>query len=106
MNDNSALFDPSFLIFGAFFDPFEVPHFAAISRNETIYFQLRAWTGTVEDMKVKVDFSGGLDLLFGGKAELEVELPDDKSTIRHLVDLLASKYVTKKKELFVDRDEL
>lgn len=46
--------------------------------------------------EVTVDFSGGLDLVFDGKTEIKLEIPDG-STIQTVIQILFDKYANHKK---------
>ena len=52
-------------------------------------------------MKVKVEFAGGLELLFEGKKTLSLEDLPESTDIRGLIECLRSKHLTDKEEMFV-----
>ena len=52
-------------------------------------------------MKVKVEFAGGLELLFEGKKTLSIEDLPEPTDIRGLIECLRSKHLTDKEEMFV-----
>ena len=49
-------------------------------------------------MRIKVEFAGGLDMLFNAK-QLEVDIPDD-TNIRKLIELLRDEHIKRDRELF------
>lgn len=56
-------------------------------------------------MKLNVEFSGGLELLFNKnkKMSLEIENPLDSFTIKNLIELLKEKIV-EKQDFFITKD--
>jgi ubiquitin related modifier 1 len=50
-------------------------------------------------MEVKIEFSGGMELLFDKQKELKVNLAPD-STLQDLIDKLKNEYLKEKEELF------
>jgi hypothetical protein len=55
-------------------------------------------------MKVKCEFSGGLETLFENQKNLTVELPES-STIAELIKCLKTGHLKKNPELFVNNDD-
>lgn len=51
-------------------------------------------------MKVFLEFSGGMELLFGGVKSAEVQVPDD-SKIRDLLVVIRDKLLKERPELFM-----
>lgn len=49
-----------------------------------------------ESMKVKADFSGGLDLVFDNKSQIILDL-EYKATVAHAIKKLADSYANSKK---------
>ncbi|CAF9925522.1 MAG: hypothetical protein GOMPHAMPRED_003915 [Gomphillus americanus] len=60
-----------------------------------------------EKLDIKVEFTGGLELLFGNKRDLEICMPStnqagSKSTVGDLIRVLLAEYIQDvRKELFV-----
>eukprot|EP00127_Corallochytrium_limacisporum_P006933 Clim_evm19s238 gene=Clim_evmTU19s238 len=54
-------------------------------------------------MKVKIEFSGGAELLFDNKTEHEVEIEKGK-TLKDLIQYLARNMLREKPELFIQGD--
>jgi ubiquitin related modifier 1 len=53
-------------------------------------------------MKISVELSGGLELLFDKKTNLEIELPDnEKTTTKDLIQHLKQNYLKEKPDLFM-----
>jgi hypothetical protein len=52
-------------------------------------------------MKVKVEFAGGLELLFEGKKTLQLDDVAEGTDIRGLIECLRSKHLKEKEEMFV-----
>eukprot|EP00347_Sterkiella_histriomuscorum_P015075 403358408 len=52
-------------------------------------------------MKVLVEFSGGLELMFEGKKHIDVDLPETHTTLENLVDFLKKHNLKDKEEMFV-----
>lgn len=50
-------------------------------------------------MKVKLEFSGGLDTLFGGVKEQEIDF--DKETMEELIEHIRANLLKEREELFV-----
>ncbi len=60
-------------------------------------------------MRVKVEFSGGLEILFGGSKDNNIELPDKKDDglpvdIKYLIKWLKLNLLVEREEFFVDND--
>lgn len=58
-------------------------------------------------MKLKLEFSGGLDILFGGQKELQVEVPaaaDGQLTVRQLLPWTRDTLLQDRPELFMKGD--
>ena len=51
------------------------------------------------NIKVKADFSGGLDLVFDGKTEIALSVKEG-NTIANLIRILAEEHANSKKEMF------
>ena len=51
------------------------------------------------NIKVKADFSGGLDLVFDGKTEIALTVKEG-NTIANLIRILAEEHANSKKEMF------
>ncbi|KAL0479426.1 ubiquitin related modifier 1 [Acrasis kona] len=56
-------------------------------------------------MKVKVEFSGGLELLFDKATRLTVDV-DEKTTIKDLIAYLKQNHLKEKPELFMSGDSV
>lgn len=52
-------------------------------------------------MKVKADFSGGLDICFDGKKDLEIEVDGNQIVMKELIKLISNHCNPKKIDLFV-----
>lgn len=48
---------------------------------------------------ISVDFGGGLDLVFDGKTDIKLELPES-ATVQTVITELASKHANHKKDMF------
>lgn len=57
------------------------------------------------NIKVVADFSGGLDLVFNGNAQIVTHLPKP-STISSLIAFLSSQHANQKKEMFAINDKM
>mmetsp|Transcript_63123 Transcript_63123/g.138227 ORF Transcript_63123/g.138227 Transcript_63123/m.138227 type:complete len:96 (+) Transcript_63123:126-413(+) len=55
-------------------------------------------------MRLKLEFSGGLELLFAGQKELDVDAPLDKPTVAHLLPWMRDNLVKERPELFMKGD--
>lgn len=53
---------------------------------------------------VKVEFAGGLELLFSSQKQLTLQCPPEVTKIRHLIAYLKEKYLKERPELFVQGD--
>lgn len=51
------------------------------------------------EIKVKADFSGGLDLVFDGKTEITLVLPQG-TTVEKLIELLSTQHANSKRDMF------
>ena len=51
-------------------------------------------------MKVNIEFSGGMELLFDKQKELKIEIKDD-AILQDVIDLLKTDYLKEKEELFI-----
>lgn len=56
-------------------------------------------------MKVNVEFSGGLESLFGGVKQLVIDVPDG-GKIKDLLQILKRSYVTERIDLFMQGDTM
>lgn len=52
-------------------------------------------------MKLKIEMSGGLELLFGKLKVHKVDLPDDTRNMRSLIKWMQANLLTERPELFV-----
>lgn len=58
-------------------------------------------------MKISVELSGGLELLFDKKTNLEIELPDnEKTTMKDLIQHLKQNYLKEKPDLFMQGESV
>jgi ubiquitin related modifier 1 len=58
-------------------------------------------------MKISVELSGGLELLFDKKTNLEIELPDnEKTTTKDLIQHLKQNYLKEKPDLFMQGESV
>lgn len=57
-------------------------------------------------MKIKVEFSGGLELLFNNQKSLSVEVSEAEFTVTQLIEHLRKNYVQEKEEMFVQGDSV
>lgn len=56
-------------------------------------------------MKVKVEFSGGLELMFDNKKELALEVEDSKvKTLADLIQILRKEHLKDKEEMFIQNN--
>lgn len=56
-------------------------------------------------IKVKVDFSGGLDLVFDGRADLVLHL-EEKSKVRDAIRILGEQEANSKKDMFYQNQSM
>ena len=54
-------------------------------------------------MKVKIEFSGGIELMFDNKKNLEVELQGEKPTLQDLIEELRTNHLKDKEEMFIQK---
>lgn len=54
-------------------------------------------------MDIKVEFSGGLETLFGGKKSLNITL-EDGANIKTLIQILTLEHLKERPELFIKGD--
>jgi len=54
-------------------------------------------------MKIKTEFSGGMELLFDNQKEIQIELAegDDKLLLENLIDELRKNHLKEKEEMFI-----
>ncbi len=52
-------------------------------------------------MKIKVEFSGGLELLFAGQKKLDIEVEDSTFTMTMLIEYMRKNCLKEKEEMFV-----
>ena len=52
-------------------------------------------------MKVKIEFAGGLELLFEGKKTLQLEDLPESMDLRALIEGLRLKHLKEKEEMFI-----
>ena len=52
-------------------------------------------------MKIKVEFSGGLELLFSGQKKIDIQVEAAEFTISQLIDHLRVNHLKEKEEMFV-----
>ena len=52
-------------------------------------------------MKIKVEFSGGLELLFSGQKKIDIQVEASEFTISQLIDHLRVNHLKEKEEMFV-----
>mmetsp|Transcript_2967 Transcript_2967/g.8045 ORF Transcript_2967/g.8045 Transcript_2967/m.8045 type:complete len:96 (+) Transcript_2967:299-586(+) len=52
-------------------------------------------------MRLKLEFSGGLELLFGGKKEIDADVPLPTPTVAHLLVWMRDNLVMERPELFM-----
>lgn len=57
-------------------------------------------------MKVCVEFSGGLESLFGGHRQMDLVIPDGLSSLKELILYLKENYLTGRADMFMDGDSL
>lgn len=58
-------------------------------------------------MRLTVEFSGGLELLFDGQKKIRIDDPDQQAlTLRNLLSLLAKNYIKERPELFVQGETM
>jgi hypothetical protein len=57
------------------------------------------------NIKVCVDFGGGLDLVFDGKKEITLEIPKD-STVQTVIAELANKHANHKRDMFAVNEKM
>ncbi|VDD77186.1 unnamed protein product [Mesocestoides corti] len=57
-------------------------------------------------MRIFLEFSGGAELLFGGKREQEVDLPDSVTTIKHLLPWLRDNLLKGRPDLFMQSNSI
>ena len=57
------------------------------------------------NIKVSVDFGGGLDLVFDGKKDIALELPAD-STVQTVISELANKHANHKRDMFAANEKM
>ncbi len=60
----------------------------------------------IPDMHVTVEFSGGAELLFGGKKEQNIELPSSVKNIKSLLPWLRDNLLQERPELFLQSDSV
>lgn len=58
-----------------------------------------------KDILVRVDFGGGLDLVFDGKTEIEVMLPLE-GTVKDVIIELENKHANHKKDMFAIKGQM
>jgi hypothetical protein len=56
-------------------------------------------------MQIVTEFSGGLELLFGGLKKIEVDVPEG-SSIKDLLRYLTRNYIKERPELFIQGDTM
>jgi len=52
-------------------------------------------------MKVKVEFSGGLELLFNNAKKIDIDVVEEAFTVGNLIEHLRKKHLKEKEEMFV-----
>lgn len=52
-------------------------------------------------MKVKVEFSGGLELLFNNAKKIDIEVTENNFTVGNLIEHLRKNHLKEKEEMFV-----
>jgi ubiquitin related modifier 1 len=52
-------------------------------------------------MKVKVEFSGGLELLFNNAKKIDIEVVEEAFTVGNLIEHLRKNHLKEKEEMFV-----
>ncbi|KAM3187261.1 hypothetical protein ACTXT7_002699 [Hymenolepis weldensis] len=57
-------------------------------------------------MRVGLEFAGGAELLFGGKKDQEVDLPNTVKTIKDLLLWLRENMLTERPELFMANETI
>ncbi|KAG2378238.1 hypothetical protein C9374_008381 [Naegleria lovaniensis] len=55
-------------------------------------------------MQVKIEFSGGCELLFDNKTSLTIDNLEEGTTMQQLILLLKDKYLKEKPELFMNNE--
>ena len=57
-------------------------------------------------VNIRVEFAGGLELLFSKQKQLCIELPESVKSIRQLISLLREDYLKERPELFVQGESV
>lgn len=57
------------------------------------------------NIKVKADFSGGLDLVFDGKTEITLQVKPG-TTVGEIIKILGNEHANAKKEMFCLNDKM
>jgi len=60
-------------------------------------------------MQVRVEFGGGLEILFGGRKALDLELPESKHenwNIGKLIEYLRENFIKEREELFATGEKI
>ncbi len=52
-------------------------------------------------MKIKVEFSGGLELLFDNQKKLDIVVEDSEFTVYNLIEYMRKNCLKEKEEMFV-----
>ena len=52
-------------------------------------------------MKVKVEFSGGLELLFNNAKKIDIDVVEETFTVGNLIEHLRKNHLKEKEEMFV-----
>jgi len=52
-------------------------------------------------MKLKIEFSGGLETLFEGKKLVELELQEESFSLAQVIEILRTQHLKSKEELFI-----
>ncbi len=52
-------------------------------------------------MKVKIEFSGGLELLFNNAKKIDIEVVEEAFTVGNLIEHLRKNHLKEKEEMFV-----
>ena len=57
-------------------------------------------------MKIKVEFSGGLELLFNNQKSIALDIPEPAFSVTQLIEHLRKSHVQEKEEMFVQGDSV
>ncbi|KAJ3115370.1 Ubiquitin- modifier 1 [Phlyctochytrium bullatum] len=57
-------------------------------------------------MKVVLEFSGGMELLFNNQKSINADLPSSCTTMKHLIAYTKDNYLLERPELFVQGDSV